>query len=119
MTNYKKSGAIKQLAWGGPATAWDVHVIAWQQELVDAELIEPKEMWSPASIRMTIGWILTNQSLNSIWKINKTAWCRLCAVQAGWLLTMDLVKLEELNYKDVTTLVVVTTESEQEPADSV
>jgi hypothetical protein len=112
-TNYRKSGRSNSMPWNGPSSPWDVHVMTWQLELVADELIEPKEMLSPASIAMYIKWAITTQPLNATWKIRRAAWARAIAVQAGWLLTMDLIKLEEMN-KDVTVMDLVTEEPAQE-----
>jgi hypothetical protein len=112
--NYNRKGVPRKIPGGGPESLWDVHVVKWQHELVIEQLIEPKEILSVGSIMMIINWVLTTQPLNATWKIGSAAKYRAAAVQAGWLLTMDLIKLEEMNYKDVTVLDAVTEDPDEE-----
>jgi hypothetical protein len=112
--NYSKSGKAKKMPWGAPDSPWDVHVVAWQHELVADGLIDPKEMLSPGYVYLCIRNVVTTKSLNAAWKSRRAAWARAIAVQAGWLLTMDLIKLEEINYKDVTVIDSVTQDTEEE-----
>jgi hypothetical protein len=107
---YKKSGMPVKLKWGGPQTPFDVHVLDWQMELVKAGLIEAGEVLSPASICMCMKWAITGQALGSLWKVNMMTRARRPAIQAGWLLHMDVIRLEKLNFDAVTTFDAVTEE---------
>lgn len=107
---YKKSGQPVKLKWNGPDTPYDVHIMDWQLELVESGLIEPKEVLSPASISMCLKWAITRQKLDAHWKVDRVTRHRRPAIQAGWLLHMDVVELEKLNFTGVTTFDAVTKE---------
>lgn len=96
--NYKKSIMPVKLKWGGPKTPFDVHVLAWQLELVKDELISREEVLSPASICMAMKWAATSQLAKDLEVTSNIIYWRRPAVQAGWLLVRDQLKLEELNF---------------------
>jgi hypothetical protein len=96
--NYKRSGMPINLRWGGPETPFDVHMLAWQMELVDAGLIELGEILSPASICMIMKWAITAQQADEVWKTSRIVGNRRHAIAAGWLLALDVIELEKLNF---------------------
>ena len=112
--NYNKSGRPLKLKWGGPETMFDVHVVAWQQELIDAGIIRREEVLSPASVCMIMKWTITRQVADGLWKARNIACWRRPAIQAGWLLFKDIVELEKLNYPVGYTFTADTTEGEDD-----
>jgi len=96
--NYKKVGVPYQLPAAGPKSPYDIHVVKWQLELIDAELITFAEIIAPASVYMHTQWALTHAPINELWKVQRIANSRRPAQMSGWLLTSDLIALEALNY---------------------
>lgn len=96
--NYTKSGMPRKLKRGGPETSWDVHVLAWQLELVKDQLLLREEVLSPASVGMLTNWALTQQVAKNRSTSHSIAWWRRPAIHAGWLLLRDQLALEEKNF---------------------
>lgn len=112
--NYRKSGMPVKLKWGGPETPFDVHVLSWELELVEAGYIEREEILSLASIVMSLRWAITSQLATELWRANRIIRYRRPAIQAGWLLVRDQLKLEELNFPPGYTFSEVTKEADEE-----
>jgi hypothetical protein len=112
--NYKKSGMPLKLKWGGPETDFDVHLLAWQLELVEDGLIERDEMLSMASLVLALRWAVTAQPATELWRAGRIIFWRRPAAQAGWLLLRDQLALEEKNLPVGYTFKEVTKESAED-----
>ncbi len=97
--NYARSGVPRAMKLG-QAKSFDVHMVEWQMELVREGHIQPKGMLAPASIMMHIAWAITAQKYSATFRVHQATVIRRAAVNAGWLLIADLVKLEELNFPE-------------------
>ncbi len=96
--NYTKSGVPRKLASGRAESPFDVHMLTWELELVDDGLIQKEEILSIASMLMAIRWAITTQKATDLWRVHQIIRWRRPAVQAGFILLRDQLKMEELNF---------------------
>jgi hypothetical protein len=111
-TNYTKNGKAKKIPWGSPESLWDAHVVEWQKELIREGLIKPEDVLSPGTLYSYFRWTVTCQKETSTFRHSVAAIGRRAAVNAYWLLTADLIKIEEANF-GVTSSEAVTSEPDE------
>ena len=96
--NYAKGGIPRKLKAGFPGSPYCVHMIAWQKELIKGGLLSFEEVLAPASVLMHIRWAITMQKFSPTFRLEQAAFARRAAVNAYWLLTADLIKIEDANF---------------------
>ena len=106
--NYSCSGKPNVLPWGGPTSQYDIHVVEWQMELVRDCKIQANEILAPASIIMHTRWAITKQRFSKTFRLHQAAVIRRAAVNAYWLLNIDLIEIERSNFLSVTPSSAVT-----------
>jgi hypothetical protein len=122
MVNYSKTGSPKKLRVrveaGKSIRLIDVHLVHWQEELINQGLILPEEMLSSSSVEMMIAWCVATQKETKTFAMQKVALTRRAAMNAYWLLSADLIELEKSNFFGVTSSGFVTPEPVEDVIES-
>ena len=108
--NYTSVGKPKNMPWGAPESQWDVHVVEWQKELIRDGSITAEDVLSPGSIYKFVRLTVTRQNATHTFRTATVAMGRRAAVNAYWLLTADLIKIEEANFGTCNNADIVTPE---------
>lgn len=96
--NYNKAGRPLN-----KETDFNESLIKWQLELVSLSLIHESEILSIGSLLMILNWCISKQKENDKFDYGKVNISRRAAVNSGWLLTGDLIYLENCNFGEIST----------------